>query len=654
MLEGLEKRWVPSQAAGGLPIVPDSSPPSGEFFHNDQQFNYTTPSGTHVEIKIVGRGSLQGTTVDSSGALHLLFSKTNAYTKITSNVHGGTGQAVLASIYSADLFNNNAVTSLSGIGASVIGTINLGNFNLIAGGTIDVTSGIDILNLNSVGPDTQIQLRQLPSTVTAGTSTTASTSSNSSNVIVSDAFLVQSLAGINGEFVSAGNIIEVPATGAPGPPPAPPGIVLKINHVNGNIATAPNLLTDNDIFGYDPMTGQVVRFNLTPATNATGQLDMSKQTGTLDPTFTPLQVQKPGSTTPVAISVGRDGTRLVLLVSTGYQISVYDATYGTPLGSFTTFTAPQPAFDATALGSTDTLTVMGEVGTNQQLQMIDVPLSLAAGTAQLPVNEPGHSPPANYTPPGGFSLVGGLTGVVGTNQVYPTVAAIFNSFQPTVTQLGLLTAGTSTAATNPSGGLVLVRQFTTVSEKAIQPGGAYVQVPSPNPPPTGVGLSEGSVDSSLALNTIVGTPGQYTNTVSLLGPVSLTQRGMITFPNTTDPITDLSESFRPELNGSAAAGTGPALIDVQGNIQSLRGLTANGLVLNDTGYINLIKTGQLSNSTILAQPIGHVQTPPAQRTNDLLISTNNRDFGKRGGVNTLVANLSQIGPLSLTNNSPNP
>ena len=122
--------------------------------------------------------------------------------------------------------------------------------------------------------------------------------------------------------------------------------------------------------------------------------------------------------------------------------------------------------------------------------------------------------------PAGFNLVGGLTGVVGTNQVYPTVAAVFNSFQPLMTQLGLLTVGTSTAATNPSGGLVLVRQFTTVSEKAIQPGGAYVQVPSPNPPLTGVGLSEGSVDSSLALNTIgrTSTPGQYSNTVSLLGP----------------------------------------------------------------------------------------------------------------------------------------
>jgi hypothetical protein len=370
MLEGLEQRWVPSQAAGGLPIVPDSSPLS----HNNQQFNYTTPDGTHVEIKIVGRGSLLGTTIDSSG-LHLLFSKTNAYTRIVSNVHGGTGQAALASIYSADLFNNSAATSLSGIGASVLSTINLPNFNLIAGGTIDVESGIANLNLNSVGPNTQIQLRELPSGLTASeyaksisstssssSSSTSSSSSlttsnnNNSSVIVTGAFLVQSLAGINGEFATAGNIINVTAPGVPGPPPAPPGIVLKINHVNGNITSAPNLLTDNDIYGYDPMTGQVLRFNLTPATNATtGQPNMAKQTGTLDPTWTPLQVEKPGSTTPVAISVGRDGTRLVLLVSKGSQISVYDVTYGTPLGSFTTPTG----FDANALGSTDTLTVMG-------------------------------------------------------------------------------------------------------------------------------------------------------------------------------------------------------------------------------------------------------------------------------------------------------
>src|SRR5208337_2295057 len=228
-------------------------------------------------------------------------------------------------------------------------------------------------------------------------------------------------------------------------------------------------------------------------------------------------------------------------------------------------------FNATALGSTDTLTVMGDVATNPtQLQMIDVHQSLAMGTAQLPVNEPG-----NYTPPAGFSLVGGLTGLVGTNQVYPTVAAIFNSFQPFVNQLGLLTAGTSVADTNPSGGLILVRQFTTVSQKAIQSDGAFIAV-TPKKNPMLIGVPEGSVDSSLAINTTgTGSQAPYTNTISLLGPVSLTQRGTITL-DTTDPITDLSESFRPELNGSAAAGTGPALIDVQGNIQSLRGLTASG------------------------------------------------------------------------------
>jgi len=316
-------------------------------------------------------------------------------------------------------------------------------------------------------------------------------------------------------------------------------------------------------------------------------------------------------------------------------------------------------FNAAALGSTDTLTVMGDAATGQgQLQMIDVAASLHAGTAQVPSNPTNFPPPSNYTPPPGFSLVGGLTGLPGSNQVYPTVAATFNAFTPGVNQLGLLTAGTSIAPATSSGVLVLVRQFTTVSEKAVQSGGAYIPISPSNMPvvnPKLIGVPEGSVDSSLAINTTgTGSQAPYTNTISLLGPVSLSQRGTITL-NTPDQITDLSESFRPDLNGSTAASTGPALIDVQGNIQSFRGLTANGLVLNDTGYLNLIKTGQLSNSTILAQPIGHVQTPPAQRINDvLLISTDNRDFGKRGGVTTLVSHLYQIGPLSLTNDNPNP
>ena len=95
----------------------------------------------------------------------------------------------------------------------------------------------------------------------------------------------------------------------------------------------PSLLSDAEIFGYDQTTGQVVRFSFTPTTvPSTGQPNMSKMVGQPDLAF---QVQSPGSTTPVALSVGRDGNRLVLLVGTGSQISVYDATYGTPLGSFT-------------------------------------------------------------------------------------------------------------------------------------------------------------------------------------------------------------------------------------------------------------------------------------------------------------------------------
>jgi hypothetical protein len=689
MLEGLEQRWVPSQAAGGLPIVPDSSPPTGEFFHNDQQFNYTTPSRTHVEIKIVGVGSLQGTFVDASG-LHLLFSKTNAYTRIVSNVHGGNQQAALASIYSYDLYTNSAVTSLSGIGASLLRTINLPNFNLIAGGTINVDSGIANLNLNSVGPNTQINLRVLPtsylttfatansnsgvtantnpttsntsssSTTTSSGTTVGTSSNNNSSIIITGASLVQSLAGINGEFATAGNIINVSTPGTPGPPPAPPGLVLKINKINGNITSPPNLLTDNVIFGLDATAGKVVRFNLTPKQNQAGTLvDMTSQTGTLDTNFS-LQTP-PGMGTPIAISLGRDvgpatdlatntyptTNELVLLVSTGHEIYVFNPTTGAYIGQFAV-----PNFDATTLGSTDTLTVMGDVNTGDattnQLQMIDVYDSLKTGTAEPPLS---LAEPANPTPPAGFSLVGGLTGLVGTNQVYPTVGATFNSFQ-TTDQLGLLTAATSTTAPNRNGGLILVRQFSTVSENAIKSNGLFVPV-SPGNNPNLIGVPEGSVDSSLAINTNgTGSQAPYTNTFSLLGPVSLTQRGKLTL-DTTDPITDLTESFRPDLSVSAA-GTAPALIDVQGNIQSLRGLTANGLVLNDTGYINLIRIGHISNSTILAQPLGHIKTPPSQRSNDLLISTNNRDFGTRGGVNILVSGLYQIGPLSLTNTNPTP
>ena len=154
----------------------------------------------------------------------------------------------------------------------------------------------------------------------------------------------------------------------------------------------------------------------------------------------------------------------------------------------------------------------------------------------------------------------------------------------------------------------------------------------------------GSVDRDLAVNTL-GTSGTAPNTVALYGQISLTRRGTIkiAYPN---QLTDLSETFRPDLAGTA-------LIDVQGNIQSFRGLTANGLVLNNTGNLNLLKTGRITNSTILAQPVGHIQAPMNKRSNVLIISTKTVTSRRHPDIK-VVPGLQQVGPLSQPNNSPNP
>jgi hypothetical protein len=166
-------------------------------------------------------------------------------------------------------------------------------------------------------------------------------------------------------------------------------------------------------------------------------------------------------------------------------------------------------------------------------------------------------------------------------------------------------------------------------------------------------MSMGSVDRNLAVNTMGKSLSDPTkpipnNTVDLFGPDSLTQHGTITLLNYANQLTDLSETFRPDLAGTA-------IVDVQGNIQSFRGLSANGLVLNDTGNLNLLKTGLLTNSTILAQPITHIQTPVTPKSNVLLITSSELPFlSKRHPKLMIVPSLQQIGPLSQPNDSPNP
>ena len=84
----------------------------------------------------------------------------------------------------------------------------------------------------------------------------------------------QTLTSISGTFTPARNIVEPLPAGQPPQtiPPAPPGIIFKVNRINGSSTAPINLLTDPKIFGYDPTTGQLIRFDLNLTTN-TGAVD---------------------------------------------------------------------------------------------------------------------------------------------------------------------------------------------------------------------------------------------------------------------------------------------------------------------------------------------------------------------------------------------
>src|SRR5262249_55511277 len=134
------------------------------------------------------------------------------------------------------------------------------------------------------------------STLEAGQSTTITTN-NVSATYISNGALAQSLSSISGAFTGGTNLVESLPPGQPPQttPPAPPGIIFKANAINGSPKTTINLLTDPKIFGYDPMTGQLVRF----------ELNLSNGTGALDLTFAPINV--PGDPQVAGLSLAFDG-----------------------------------------------------------------------------------------------------------------------------------------------------------------------------------------------------------------------------------------------------------------------------------------------------------------------------------------------------------
>ena len=640
------------------------------------QFNYTTGNGAKVRISLGGPGSLTGTALDANGNLNLVFSDTSIFTSIIGTVRGGSGQANLGSIRNAGV----PLTSTTGVGGTLMGRISLRQFNLVSGGNINLLAGVNELALNSVSANSQLHLRDTPLNTTLGISTSVDPITRAglgyvgnqpyrTNVTGTNILGLTTTTGLTGVFnagttdptiygfggaapgaisgaipiiptigngqnfrgtpgltqaqVSFGrnlnyafgataanaNAIRLTSVGGSFTPGSnlveprdlslagynhvpPPGVLLNINQINGNTTGSTPPLNSASLFGFDPATNRLIRFN----TN-TGAVVSS------------IVVPGPTATNGQGgVALARNGTELVALVGVGSTVQAYDALSGVFVGQFTS--ARTISGIATVNGRTVLLDASDPA--NEAAAVIDVPGSLAIGQT---VSVGGFSSPTR-----GFVFGGGVTGVPGTSNIYAVGTAVFDTATPNQTQAGIIALTPSTDGT-----------LTETSRTVLTNGG--VNIPGTNGVINGDNSRAlGSIGSTLALDLGV-MNGK--NVLSLINPTTLASQGGLTL-NYPNPLSDLSESYHPEIAGTA-------LIDVQGNIQALKVKSANGLVLDSAGNLNLLQVGKLTNSSVVGLPISHVKI--GTRSNVEII-TNSRLISNRNGV-TVVPALGPIGPLSL-------
>jgi hypothetical protein len=688
-MEGLEGRMLLSSSTATPIVQPRGVSASSPLAQtsNDTTFDYTTPQGSKVSLSLVGPGSLAGTSVDSNGDLNLVFSGTTVFTTISGIVKGGTGQANLATIKNA----NVALTDLTGLDGELIGRVILPKFNLIGGGDVNLTAGVQVFTLNSVSPNSQVHLRDTPLSTTLGlqsyvdtvtgtgvtfaavssTSTGATTSSSSglssgtaigvatgetaggvttigqgtlnptavgfgggsvgsingaipivntvgngenflgtpgltqaevsqgrSLTYVTDSSGGTQLSAIAGTFMPGANLIEPSDISLPPTRIPPPGVIVTINHVNGQTSSSTTPpLGDAQIYGYDPTANALIRFDA-----VTGA-----QLGSI-----PL----PAGTTGVGgISLARDGAELVVLAGIGSTVYAYDAATEAPIGQFSISSLAGEGFTAvTGIANGSQEVILADAGDTSTgtLQAINLAQSLATGSAVV-VNGP-------YSPAREFSIAGNLTSVPGTGNVFALGSAFFDTSQPNTKQAGILTVTPGTTA------------LTESSRTVLTSGGADVEAGSNNGISGDSSIALGSIDSYLAVD-----EGTFNgaNVVNLYSPIGLTSQGSLTLAD-GNSLAALSQSFHPEL-------TNTALIDVQGNVQTFTAKSVNGLVLNVAGNFNLLQANIATNSSVIGLPFAHVNI---KHRSNVSIVTNSRLVGTRSGV-TVKASQKEVGPLFL-------
>lgn len=624
-LEGLEGRSLLSGAgsvAGSLQA--QAATTTAPIIHG---YDYKTLQGTRVHIQLYGVGTLFGTTVDPDGALNLVFSGTNEQTGIIATAKGGDGHPALRSIH----HRFEPSESLSGIGSSLVNVVKLKDFNLVDGGRINLTGGVHILSLNSVGSNTQVSLREIPPALLQGQPTSTSSENGVTLGFLADLTGARTLTSTSGTFVAGFNLLgsnQLPSGASnPGPPPAPPGVVVTINHVNGP-TRASSAAAPAEVYGYDPVQNALIRFDTT-----TGAANLSIPNA--------LPAATAGSQAGVAL--GRDAGNLVVMISDGLNVYAYNPLDGSSVGHFALNT---PALvsaglvHATRLGTFDSGTVVGDatagVGGLGLIQPIDVTRSLASGQAQPVVDPQTMAPVPPYASTRAFGLSGGMTGIPGSSTLFAMGGGHFDQYQPLQFQLGIssLTPNLPTAATAGAALSEASRAAVTVNGQNVitDAHGAHGA--------HGAQLNNalGSLGQALTLDTGVGADpatGLTVNRVALVNAQSFAQQSVFSL-NDPNLLTGLTAAFRPSL-------AGVALVDVQGNTQSFRAQDAQGLVFNGEGNVNLVKIHNATDTTIVGFPFGHAQIPI--RSNVVIYSTP-RSVGDRNGV-TVVPGLTPLGPLFL-------
>ena len=86
VIESLEGRQLLSAGASHAAAAQAPASPGGVLSAKGQVFRYVTISGGIATRRVGGVGSLDGTSVDSSGDLHIVYGGTNVYSKITGTV----------------------------------------------------------------------------------------------------------------------------------------------------------------------------------------------------------------------------------------------------------------------------------------------------------------------------------------------------------------------------------------------------------------------------------------------------------------------------------------------------------------------------------------------------------------------------------------